>query len=183
VPLPRCTYCKRLLDGGHERGCPVALVDDGTVRRCAMGVVIACWAALIALACAGGYQQLPTDIDLDAAERHALVLAEVARWEAQLGPQPRCREESARLVWTTAPVDEVSRRCTTASPLSGCFRYRGDGPGNPPVPEITVSEDTPRTDKQLLIVRLHELKHWGLQCSGVDPTGDPGHTRAEWIGL
>ena len=33
MALPRCRYCHRLLDGGHEPDCPAALVDDGDERR------------------------------------------------------------------------------------------------------------------------------------------------------
>lgn len=123
----------------------------------------------------GGYQQQPPTLG-----REEVADAELALWETARGPLALCRSELASLRWDVQPVDVLGRLCCTSLTLTGCFTY---APGPPRVPVVTVAAGTPRTDEQLRRIRRHELTHWLLQCSGVDDTGDPEHTRVEWVGL
>lgn len=128
------------------------------------------------LAACGGYATLPPDTLL---ERKASETAVLARWEAQLGPLERCRAERERLRWENAPTAEASGRCVNRSPWAGCFAYDKTG-----APVIALAEDEQRRPEDTIILRVHELTHWLLICSGVDDSGDPDHRReGVWRGL
>lgn len=111
----------------------------------------------------------------------AVAVGELARWEAAHGPLPRCRAELVSLRWETKPIAVLSERCGNPSALAGCFSYEGP---EPRTPTITLAEDGAlRTDEQHYRLWRHELTHFLLQCSGIDPTGDPEHAGPWWAGL
>lgn len=133
-------------------------------------------AVVAAASSCGGYQQVPPE---PAIERAAIAVSELGKWEMSFGPLPRCRGELVSIRWDVEPLEEVQRRCGTTRSITACFTYED----NPRVPVVTLTADRVRSGEQLNVTRRHELRHWLLQCSDVDPTGDPMHFGPWWEGL
>lgn len=131
-------------------------------------------AVVATAASCGGYTQTPPETAL---EQTTVAVAELIAWETTFGPQAQCRLELVTLRWEAAPQAVLGERCTTSMALSGCFSYEGG------TPVITISNDTARSREQIDRIRRHELRHWLLSCSEVDPTGDPEHDGPWWVGL
>lgn len=123
-----------------------------------------------ALFACGGYEQQAPD---HARDQRELAEAELARWEAELGAMNACWAELETLRWEVQPQAVLQARCGLAFELDGCMSYVDGAP-------VIATAAQPRTDAQLRALRVHELTHWLLVCSGVDVTADPEHTGAHW---
>ncbi len=138
-------------------------------------VLTAIWcfgAALALVAGCGGYEQQAPDVDRD---RRELAELELERWEAQYGPAERCWTELELLRWLVGTEAETGALCGAVE-LDGCMTYVDL------VPVIMLAGDRVRTDEQLRELRRHELRHWLLICSDVDPF-NRGHEGPYWEGL
>lgn len=123
---------------------------------------------LTALIACGGYVQMPPNPRI---EQAADVSAALDAWETRIGPAPLCQENRDDLLWNTVSPPLFYDVCAKAPPGSmACTFVYQDGRA-----EITMLGDVVYTQQTLDRLRLHELTHWLMACSGRDYLGDPMH--------
>lgn len=122
----------------------------------------------------GGYEQQAPEAEI---ERRALAELELERWEAEHGPAAGCWAELELLRWEVGTEQEVAALCRAEQlELVGCMAYVELRP------VIMVTGGIARTAEQLEKLRRHELRHWLLICSDVDPF-NRNHDGPYWEGL